>query len=56
VGCHSPECEKWVEFEKRHKADKEKELRNRKGDALYAGYVIDLNNKIQKSIRKRKGK
>lgn len=56
VGCHSPECEKWVKFEKRHKADKEKELRKRKGDALYAGYVIDLNNKIQKSIRKRKGR
>ncbi len=56
VGCHSPECQKWVEFEKRHKEEKEKEYANRKKDALYAGYIIDLNNKIQKSRRKRKGR
>lgn len=55
VGCHSAECEKWVEYEKRHKEEKEKELARRKEYALYAGYIRDQNEKIQKS-RRRKGK
>ncbi len=54
MGCHSSECEKWVEYEKQHKEDKEKELKKRMEYATYAGYVRDQSQKIYKANRRKR--
>lgn len=54
MGCHSSECEKWAEYEKQHKEDKEKELKKRMEYAVYAGYVRDQSQKIYKANRRKR--